>query len=144
MNTILFHFFVESKNKNKITQTHRCRKQIGGCQMRKMGLGYMSEVKVTQSHSTLCDPMKYTSGTRHMAPLQGQRTHPLTTHRGEVGGVLPTCSGSRHGGHCALGRGSGWGSGTPMGGSWWKDLTECGPLEKRMANHFSILALRTP
>ena len=23
-------------------------------------------------------------------------------------------------------------------------LTECGPLEKRMANHFSILALRTP
>ena len=24
-------------------------------------------------------------------------------------GVLPTCSGSRHGGHCALGRGSGWG-----------------------------------
>lgn len=25
------------------------------------------------------------------------------------GGVLPTCSGSRHGGHCALGRGSGWG-----------------------------------
>ena len=22
--------------------------------------------------------------------------------------------------------------------------TECGPLEKRMANHFSILALRTP
>ena len=31
-----------------------------------------------------------------------------------------------------------------MGGSWWKDLTECGPLEKGMANHFSILALRTP
>ena len=30
-----------------------------------------------------------------------------------------------------------------MGGSWWRDLTECGPLEKRMANHFSI-ALRTP
>ena len=23
-------------------------------------------------------------------------------------------------------------------------LTECGPLEKEMANHFSILALRTP
>ena len=35
--------------------------------------------------------------------------------------------------------------GTPkMGGSWWRDLTECGPLEKAMANHFSILALRTP
>ena len=31
-----------------------------------------------------------------------------------------------------------------MGGSWWRDLTECGPLEKGMANHFSILALRTP
>ena len=31
-----------------------------------------------------------------------------------------------------------------MGGSWWRDLTKCGPLEKRMANHFSILALRTP
>ena len=28
--------------------------------------------------------------------------------------------------------------------SWWRDLTECGPLEKGMANHFSILALRTP
>ena len=30
------------------------------------------------------------------------------------------------------------------GGSWWRDLTECGPLEKGMVNHFSILALRTP
>ena len=29
-----------------------------------------------------------------------------------------------------------------MGGSWWRVLTECGPLEKGMANHFSILALR--
>ena len=29
-------------------------------------------------------------------------------------------------------------------GSWWRGLTECGPLEKGMANHFSILALRTP
>ena len=28
--------------------------------------------------------------------------------------------------------------------SWWRDLTECGPLEKGLANHFSILALRTP
>ena len=27
------------------------------------------------------------------------------------------------------------------GGSRWKDLTECGPLEKGMANHSSILAL---
>ena len=25
-----------------------------------------------------------------------------------------------------------------------RDMTECGPLEKGMANHFSILALRTP
>ena len=25
-----------------------------------------------------------------------------------------------------------------------RDLTECGPLEKGMANHFSLLALRTP
>ena len=33
---------------------------------------------------------------------------------------------------------------TQDGGSWWRYLTECGPLEKRMANHFSILALRTP
>ena len=31
-----------------------------------------------------------------------------------------------------------------MGGSWWRGLTQCGPLEKGMANHFSILALRTP
>ena len=30
------------------------------------------------------------------------------------------------------------------GGSWWRGLTECGPLEKGMANHFSIFALRTP
>ena len=29
-------------------------------------------------------------------------------------------------------------------GSWWRGLTECGPLEKGMANHFSSLALRTP
>ena len=28
-------------------------------------------------------------------------------------------------------------------GSWWRGLTECGPLEEGMANHFSILALRT-
>ena len=28
--------------------------------------------------------------------------------------------------------------------SWWRGLTKCGPLEKGMANHFSILALRTP
>ena len=28
--------------------------------------------------------------------------------------------------------------------SWWRGLTDCGPLEKGMANHFSILALRTP
>ena len=34
--------------------------------------------------------------------------------------------------------------GPKMGGSWWRGLTECGPLEKGMANHFSILALRTP
>ena len=33
---------------------------------------------------------------------------------------------------------------TKTGRSWWRDLTECGPLEKGMANHFSILALRTP
>ena len=31
-----------------------------------------------------------------------------------------------------------------MSMSWWRSLTECGPLEKGMANHFSILALRTP
>ena len=31
-----------------------------------------------------------------------------------------------------------------MGTSWWRGLTECGPLKKGMANHFSILALRTP
>ena len=29
------------------------------------------------------------------------------------------------------------------GGSWWRGLTEHGPLEKGMASHFSILALRT-
>ena len=30
-----------------------------------------------------------------------------------------------------------------MNGSWWRFLTKHGPLEKGMANHFSILALRT-
>ena len=30
------------------------------------------------------------------------------------------------------------------GGSWWRGLRECGPLEKGMASHFNILALRTP
>ena len=29
-------------------------------------------------------------------------------------------------------------------GSWWRVLMKCGPLEKGMANHFSVLALRTP
>ena len=29
---------------------------------------------------------------------------------------------------------------TQTGGSWWKGLIECGPLEKGMANHFSILS----
>ena len=27
--------------------------------------------------------------------------------------------------------------------SWWRGLRECGPLEKGMAIHLSILALRT-
>ena len=31
---------------------------------------------------------------------------------------------------------------TQAGGSWWRGLTECGPLEKGTANHFSILALK--
>ena len=29
-------------------------------------------------------------------------------------------------------------------GSWWRVLTKCGPLDKRMADHFSIFALRIP
>ena len=28
--------------------------------------------------------------------------------------------------------------------SWWRVLAKCSPLEKEMANHFSVLALRTP
>ena len=31
-----------------------------------------------------------------------------------------------------------------MDGSWWRVLTKHAPLEKGMANHFSILALRIP
>jgi len=31
-----------------------------------------------------------------------------------------------------------------MDGSWWRVMTNHGPLEKGMAKHFSILALRTP
>ena len=34
--------------------------------------------------------------------------------------------------------------GQPKTGGSWRDLTECGPLEKGMANHFSILVSRTP
>ena len=33
---------------------------------------------------------------------------------------------------------------TKIDGSWWRVLKKCGPLEKGMANHFSILALGTP
>ena len=33
---------------------------------------------------------------------------------------------------------------TQDGRVWWRGLTECGPLEKGMASHFNILALRTP
>ena len=33
---------------------------------------------------------------------------------------------------------------TQDGRAWYRGLTECGSLEKGMANHFSILALRTP
>ena len=32
---------------------------------------------------------------------------------------------------------------TNTDGSWWRVLTKRGPLEKRMANHFTILVLRT-
>ena len=31
-----------------------------------------------------------------------------------------------------------------MDGSWWRVVTKCGPLEKGMAKHLSIPALRTP
>ena len=31
-----------------------------------------------------------------------------------------------------------------MDRSWWRVLTKHGPLEKRIVNHFNILALRTP
>ena len=33
---------------------------------------------------------------------------------------------------------------TQMDRSWWRVLTKCGPLEREMANHFFILALRPP
>ena len=31
-----------------------------------------------------------------------------------------------------------------MGGSWWRDLTECGPLEKGMANPLQYSFLENP
>ena len=34
--------------------------------------------------------------------------------------------------------------GATQDGGVWRGLMECGPLEKGMANHFSILALRSP
>ena len=30
-----------------------------------------------------------------------------------------------------------------MDGSWWRVLRKCGPLEKGMANHFSIFAMNS-
>jgi len=33
---------------------------------------------------------------------------------------------------------------TQDGQAWWTILTVCDPLEKRMANPFSILALKSP
>ena len=33
---------------------------------------------------------------------------------------------------------------TKMDMSWWRVLEKYGPLEKGIANHFSILALRIP
>ena len=33
---------------------------------------------------------------------------------------------------------------TQNGRAWWRGLTECGPREKGMAKHLSVLALRTP
>ena len=30
-----------------------------------------------------------------------------------------------------------------LDGYWWRGLTECGPLEKGMASHVSMIALRT-
>ena len=33
---------------------------------------------------------------------------------------------------------------TQDGQAWWRGLTQCGPLEKEMATHFSVLAWRIP
>ena len=33
---------------------------------------------------------------------------------------------------------------TQMGRSWWRGLTECGPLEKGLENHFSMSCLENP
>ncbi|XP_065794611.1 collagen alpha-1(I) chain-like [Muntiacus reevesi] len=58
---------------------------------------------------------------RHQASTRPHRGAgaPITpsSHRGE-GEFLPTCSGSRHGGHCTLRRGSGWGIRYPKAPSW--------------------------
>lgn len=45
----------------------------------------------------------------HTAPPRGRHTRRPPSPRRGGGGFLPTCSGSRHGGHCALRRGSVWG-----------------------------------
>ena len=47
---------------------------------------------------------------------------------------------------CRVGDSRGTAAAEPpkTGGLWWRGRTECGPVEKGMANDFSILALRTP
>ena len=47
---------------------------------------------------------------------------------------------------CRVGDSRGTAAAEPpkTGGLWWRGRTECGPVEKGMANHFSSLALRTP
>ena len=37
-----------------------------------------------------------------------------------------------------------WGHPRRTGRSWWRGLTECSPLEKGMANHFSVLCFENP
>ena len=92
-----------------------------------------------------CEEIPYIQGKRNPSKTVGVargirgKTHRNHNHRKLVNLITQTTalSNSMKLSHAM------WGP-PKTGGSWWRGLTECGPLEKGMANHCSILALRTP
>ena len=87
----------------------------------------------TQSCPTLCDSMDWSMPG---FPVHYQLPELDKIHVHQVGGPQPYLTQLNY---------EPFHVGPPKtDGSWWRVLTKRGPLEKGMANHFSILALRTP